>query len=114
MKEGGINGLYPKKSERIRNDPDAGRVAMIEKIGLVAAVLMPLWNIPLMVRIVRRGSSDDISLWWLWGVWTCIILMAPSGFRSADPVWRAFNIVNFVLFTMVVLVTLRYRKGIVR
>jgi len=84
--------------------------AIIEKVGLVAAIALPLWNIPLIARIIQRRSSRDISLWWVLGVWGCIILMAPSGFRSADVVWRTFNIVNCFLFTAVVIVTLKYRE----
>ena len=83
---------------------------IIEKIGLVAAIIMPLWNIPLIVRIVKRRSSADISIPWAVGVWVCCILMAPSGFASKDLVWRSFNVVNLVLFTGVVIAVWRYRK----
>jgi uncharacterized protein with PQ loop repeat len=86
-------------------------LGLIEKIGLVAAVALPLWNIPLILKIVRRRSSGDISLAWALGVWVCILFMAPSGFRSEDIVWRTFNIINFVLFTCVVIATLKYRHG---
>ncbi len=79
-------------------------------VGLIAAVVLPLWNIPLIVRIVRRRSSRDISLSWAVGVWVCFLLMAPSGLRSSDPVWRTFNVMNIVLFTGVVAVTLKYRR----
>ncbi|MDZ4243345.1 MAG: hypothetical protein U1D99_11005 [Candidatus Omnitrophota bacterium] len=83
----------------------------IEKIGFVAAVVLPLWNIPLVWRIVKRRSSQDISLAWAVGVWICIILMFPAGLKSPDATWRVFNIMNTVLFTTVVLATLRFRKG---
>ncbi|HPB68063.1 MAG TPA: hypothetical protein PLT76_05870 [Candidatus Omnitrophota bacterium] len=86
-------------------------LGFVEKVGLVAAVALPLWNIPLILKIIRRQSSRDISLAWALGVWVCIVVMAPSGFRSADIVWRTFNIINFVLFTCVVIVTLKYRHG---
>ena len=84
---------------------------MTEKIALIAAVVLPFWNIPLIVRIIRRKSSRDISVYWTLGVWTCFLLMAPEGFRSPDIVWRTFNIVNLILFTLVVIVVLTYRKG---
>jgi uncharacterized protein with PQ loop repeat len=84
----------------------------VERIGMFTAVVLPLWNIPLIARIIKRKSSKDISLWWALGVWVCILLMAPSGFQSVDVVWRTFNIVNLVFFTAVVIVTLRYRKGV--
>ena len=83
---------------------------VIQQIGLVSAIAMPLWNIPLILRIIQRKSSEDISLWWALGVWSCIILMAPSGFTSRDIVWRAFNITNLILFSGVMIVTLVYRK----
>ncbi len=84
---------------------------MIEKIALIAAIVLPLWNIPLIVRIFRRKSSSDISLSWALGVWTCLVLMAPSGFRSEDLVWRTFNITNLFLFSLVMLFVVCYRKG---
>jgi len=83
---------------------------MLQKIALIAAVMLPLWNIPLIARIVKRKSSEDISLPWAWGVWICIVLMLPSGFTSSDYVWRAFNIVNFILFSGVVITVFLYRK----
>lgn len=84
---------------------------LITNIGVIAAVILPLWNIPLITRIIRRKSSADISLWWALGVWVCLVLMAPSGFTSSDMVWRVFNIVNIIFFTGVVAVTLFYRKA---
>ncbi len=83
---------------------------MMQKIALAAAVILPLWNIPLIVRIVKRKSSKDLSLFWAFGVWVCLVFMAPSGFTSSDMVWRAFNIVNFILFSLVVIFVLAYRK----
>ena len=83
----------------------------INTMGMIAAVVLPLWNIPLIMKIIKRRSSGDISLSWALGVWVCILLMAPSGLTSSDQVWRTFNMVNLVLFTGVVAVTLKYRKG---
>ena len=82
----------------------------METVGMVAAVVLPLFNIPLIMRIIHRRSSEDISLIWAVGVWVCILLMAPSGFTSDDRIWRTFNMMNIVLFSMVVAVTLHYRK----
>ncbi|MBU0650656.1 hypothetical protein KKC59_01955 [bacterium] len=83
---------------------------MIEKIALVAAIALPLWNIPLIVRIIKRKSSADISLSWALGVWTCIVLMFPSAIRSTDIVWRTFSIFNIILFSAAVFFVLVYRK----
>lgn len=84
-------------------------MSWIDKIGLVSGIIMPFFNIPLIVRIVKRKSSADISLAWALGVWVCILLMAPSGFKSQDVVWRVFNYMNVSLFTLVVIFVVRYR-----
>ncbi|MDE1921057.1 MAG: hypothetical protein KGJ09_05275 [Candidatus Omnitrophica bacterium] len=84
---------------------------ILRNISLAAAVLLPFFNIPMIVRIVRRRSSADISTVWLMGVWICCLLMAPSGFTSKDLVWRCYNIVNLVLFTGVVIAVWKYRKS---
>ena len=49
-------------------------------------------------------------MYWAVGVWTCFVFMAPAGFVSEDLVWRTFNIVNFVFFTVVLTIILIYRK----
>ena len=82
---------------------------MTHKIALIAAVVLPLWNIPLIARIIKRRSSDDISLYWALGVWFCFVLMAPEGFASQDLVWKVFNITNLALFSIVVFFVLIYR-----
>ena len=82
---------------------------MIETIGMIAAVMLPLWNIPLIVRIGHRRSSKDMSLWWTLGVFACFLLMLPSGLVSADPVFKLFSIVNVMLFAGVVIQVIRYR-----
>ncbi len=79
-------------------------------MGLIASVVLPLWNIPLVMNIMKRKSSMDVSLWWVFGVWGCLLLMAPSGFTSADIVWRTFNMVNLVLFTVVVVIVVKYHR----
>jgi uncharacterized protein with PQ loop repeat len=85
--------------------------SFVQKIGLCAAVILPLWNIPLIVRMAHRKSSKDVSLWWALGVWVCLVFMMPSGLVSQDIVWKVFNIVNFILFSAVVVTTLIYHKG---
>lgn len=83
---------------------------MIEIIGLVAAVVLPLWNIPLIMRIEHRKSSADLSLWWTLGVFVCFVLMLPSAIASSDAVFKTFSLMNIVLFGAVVVQVLRYRK----
>ena len=82
---------------------------MIEKIGLIAGILLPLWNIPLIVHIGKRRSSKDVSLWWTFGVWICYLAMLPAALVSADVVFRVFMIVSCVLATMVVVQVMRFR-----
>ncbi len=76
---------------------------IFEHLGLIAAIILPFWNIPLILKIIKRKSSRDISLAWAVGVWVCVVLMAPSGFKSQDIVWRTYNIFNVILFTAVFL-----------
>lgn len=78
-------------------------------LGLVAAVILPFWNIPLILQIRRRRSSKDISLAWALGVLACIILMLPAALGSSDTVFRVFAIMNTGLFSAVVVYVLRYR-----
>ena len=86
-------------------------IDITQTVGIAAAVIMPLFNIPLIIKMVKRKSSADISLSWVMGVWVCALLMAPSGVCSKDIVWRCFNIVNLILFTGVVVAVLKYRSG---
>ena len=80
-------------------------------LGFVAAIALPLTNIPLIVKLERRKSSRDLSLWWAGGVWTCLLLMLPSGLASSDPIFTVFTILNVVLFTGVLIQVIRYRSG---
>jgi hypothetical protein len=82
----------------------------MQTIALISAIVLPLWNIPLIVRIIRRRSSKDISTAWACGVWVCLVFMAPEGFTSEDIVWKVFNIVNLVLFSAVLIVVLAFRS----
>ena len=82
---------------------------MIEVVGLIAAIVLPFWNIPLILRIQRRRSSNDISMLWAVGVFVCLLLMLPSGLISADRVYRVFTMTNIVMFGAVVVQIIRYR-----
>ena len=81
----------------------------MQTVGLIAAVAMPFWNIPLIIRISQRKSSKDISLPWALGVLSCIVLMLPSALASPDVIFKAFGVVNSVFFTAVVVQVVRYR-----
>ena len=83
----------------------------MKTIGFWAAVILPLWDIPLIVRIIKRKSSEDISIVWAVGLWATSVLMAPSAFISGDRVAVGFNTVNVVTLTVVMIVVCKYRKG---
>ena len=85
-------------------------MVLIQKIALIAAIILPFMNVPLIIRIIKRKSSGDISIWWALGVWICLVLMAPSGFVSKDFVWKLYNIINFILFSLTVICVFWYRK----
>lgn len=81
---------------------------ILYKIGTWAGALLPIFNVPLIVRIFRRKSADDISLVWVFGVWGCILLMSPTALTSPDMAFRAFGLMNLIFFTGVVVVTVKY------
>ena len=87
------------------------RVTMhpLELLALAASIIMPLWNIPLVVKIVRRRSSQDLSLSWAWGVWLCMLFMIPWAVLTRDIVLKVFSFVNFTLFSTVVAAVVKYR-----
>ena len=80
-------------------------------ISFWAAVILPLWDIPLMARVIKRKSSQDISLGWILGLWLSSVLMAPSAFIAGDKAAIGFNAVNVIMLTAVLIVVFKYRKG---
>ena len=85
---------------------------MMDYVSTVAAAALPLFDIPLIVRIARRRSSADISVSWIIGLWVCSVGMAPAAIISSeDLVWKTFNVVNVVLLTAVLIAVIYYRNG---
>ena len=82
---------------------------VIVNIGAIAGFILPFFNIPLIIRMVRRKSSDDISLVWVIGVWVCILIMSPAALTSRDFAFRAFGATNLIFFTAATFVTIKYR-----
>ena len=82
----------------------------IEIVGIVAGVTLPLFNIPLILRLVKRKSAEDFSISWAVGVWVCILLMTPQALRSQDLAFRAYGMVNIVFFSAVVFLVLKYHS----
>ena len=83
--------------------------SLFEVLGLASAVLMPLWNIPLIRKILKRKSSDDISLAWVTGVEACVLGMLPSALVSNEPAFRVLGISNALFFTCVFIAVWIYR-----
>ena len=83
---------------------------MIKLLGIIAALTLPLWNIPLILKITRRKSSRDFSLWWTFGVWFTLLALLPSALVSEDVVFKVFNIANLAIFTAVVYQVVRHYR----
>ena len=83
----------------------------MKTIGFWAAVCLPLWDIPLIVRVIKRKSSQDISLIWAVGIWVTAVLMTPSAFISGDKIAIGFNLMNVTMLSAVMIVVIKYRKG---
>ena len=80
----------------------------MKTLGMVSAVILPLFNIPLIVRIIRRRSSQDISLVWAIGVWVCIMGMLPASLSSTDRIMVVYSIINTTFFTATVAIVLYF------
>ena len=78
-------------------------------MGTVGAIVLPLFNIPLIVRIWQRKSSKDFSMTWAVGVWVCIVLMTPQALRSPDDSFKIYGYLNIVFFSIVAFMVVRYR-----
>ena len=85
---------------------------MIQTVGMVSGIIMPFFNIPLIVRIIRRRSSEDISLVWVVGAWICVMGMLPQSLQSPDPVLLTFAIVNCLFFSGVFLSVLYFHPAV--
>ena len=83
---------------------------VVEKIAMVSGVMLPLFNIPLIVRLIQRKSSEDLSVTWAVGVWVCIVLMTPQALRSHDMAFRAFGTVNILFFSVVAFLVVKYSR----
>jgi uncharacterized protein with PQ loop repeat len=84
---------------------------MWKTVGFWAGVMLPLWDIPLIVRVVKRKSSEDISLIWAVGLWITSVMMTPNAFITGDKLAMGFDTMNVLMVTVVMIVTIKYRKG---
>ncbi len=81
----------------------------LDAMATVAGGALPLFDISLIMYIIKRKSSKDISVLWAVGLWATSVAMAPAGLLSPDIASKAFNIVNVVMLTIVVIVVIKYR-----
>ncbi len=81
----------------------------LKNLAFIASVVIPLFNVPLIARMIQRKSSADLSMVWLFGVLSCLLLMLPYGIVTEDQVMKYFAIVNASVFSIVVLVAVFFR-----
>jgi hypothetical protein len=86
--------------------------SVAQTLGVLSGVLMPFFNIPLILRIVKRRSSEDISLAWVIGVWACVVGMVPASIASSDVVLYTFGLVNVVFFSGVLFAVLYFHPSV--
>jgi len=79
---------------------------------MLSGILMPFCNIPLILRTRKRGSSEDISLAWVIGVWACFVGMAPASFQTTDMVLYLFGIVNVIFFAAILAALLYFHPTV--
>ncbi len=82
-----------------------------EQIGILAGAALPLFNIPLIMKLLTRKSSKDYSMVWVIGCWACAILMFPAAIMGDDIAFKVFCTVNVVLFSIVTFLVIKYRNG---
>lgn len=78
-------------------------------IGHGAAFFLPFFDIPMILRLLERKRSEDVSLIWTGGVWICTVLMSPKAFTSHDLTLKLFGISNFFLFSILAILVFYYR-----
>lgn len=83
---------------------------LFENISTIAAAVLPLFDIPLILHIMKRRSSKDISVLWAVGLWVTSIALAPAGILNPNWASKLFNIVNVIMLTILVVVVWKYRK----
>lgn len=79
-------------------------------LGLVASIALPLFNIPLMMRMVERKSSADLSLIWVLGVFACIAATLPAAWHSPDVIFKVYQVINIIFFSGVTFLAVFYRR----
>lgn len=81
----------------------------VRPLGLVASIVLPFFNIPLMMRMIQRRSSADLSLIWVIGVFLCIVATVPAALQSPDVIFRVYQIINVIFFAGVTVLAIYFR-----
>ena len=81
-----------------------------DSVAAVAGAALPLFDIPLIARIIKRRSSKDISIFWIAGLWASSAAMVPAALVGHELASKAFNIVNIIMLTAVLIVVIKYRR----
>ncbi len=81
----------------------------VDHLGLWSSIILPFFNIPLMLRLVRRKSSEDLSLIWVLGVFVCLSAMLPDAWTSPDFTYQVFATINLLFFLGVTFLVIYYR-----
>ena len=84
-------------------------IKFFETLGLISSIILPFFNIPLMLRMIQRKSSDDLSLVWVGGIFFSLLGMVPAGLISSDSTFKLFSILNAVFFSGVTFLAFYYR-----
>lgn len=86
----------------------------MQQMAMVGGLVLPLFNVPLILAIRKRRSSEGLSMTWALGVWVCIVMMTPQALRSEDIAFRVYGVVNIIFFTIAVFYILKYRRPLPR
>ena len=84
-------------------------MSAVDTLATVAGSALPLFDISLIVYIMKRKSSKDISIIWAVGLWATSVAMAPAGIMSPHWASKAFNTVNVAMLTVLMGAVIKYR-----
>lgn len=101
--ETSMNEFYIAFLDKVKN------FGLWDHVGLWASILLPFFNIPMMMRLYKRKSSEDLSLIWVLGVFFCLAAMEPAGWQSKDFTFQVFTTINLLFFSGVTFMVLYYR-----
>jgi len=79
------------------------------RIGWVAALALPFFNIPLVLRMMKTKSSKDLSIIWVLGIFFCLLAMEPAALLSEDLMFKTFATANLLLFSVVTFFVFYFR-----